>query len=88
MSWDHLIYEAILVVMVIAGYHAYYRNQWEAHMMTVMSKMIREIERSSRQSNHMAKSKDYHHDDVEYPYTRDTVVSSYNHNNIVTMVTA
>ena len=75
MSWDHLIYEVILVVMVIAGYHAYYRNQWETHMTTVMSKMIREIKRSSRQSNHTVKSKDYHDDDVEYPYIRDTYSS-------------
>ena len=78
VSWDHLIYEAILVVMVIAGYHAYYRSQWEAHVTTMMSKMMQEIERSSHQhSNHVFKTRDHHDDTAEQPYTRDTVVSSY-----------
>ena len=84
MSWDHLIYEAILVVMVITGYHAYYRSQWEAHVTTMMSKMMQEVERSSRQSNHVFKSQDYHDNTAEHPYTRDTIVSSCSYgNNIV-----
>lgn len=82
MQWDHLIYQTMLVVMVITGYHAYYRSQWEAHMRAVICKMMQEVERSSRKSNH-TKSTDYHDDSSEYQYTRDSVVSFCSYDNSV-----
>ena len=80
LSWDHLIYQALLVVMVIVGYHIYYRNQWEAQMTAVVTKVMHEVERSSRQLNHGVKNKGYHDDTAEY-CTRDTIVSPCNHGN-------
>ena len=74
MSWDHLIYDILLVVMVIAGYHFYYRNQWEAQLTTVVTKVMLEVERSSRQLNHGVKNRGYHDDTVDHHYTRDTIV--------------
>ena len=86
MSWYHLICEAILVVMVITVYHTYYRSQWEAHMTTMMSKMMLEIERSSRRSNHVYKNQDYHDDIADHPYTRDAAVSFCNYGNSIICV--
>ena len=57
-------------------------------MTMVISKVIQEVERSSRQSNHTSKGRDYHDNTPEYPYTRDTAVSSCSHSNTVVIVTA
>ena len=79
-------YEAILVVMVITVYHTYYRSQWEAHMTTMMSKMMLEIEKSWRWSNNVYKNQDYHDDIADHPYTRDAVVSFCNYGNSIICV--
>ena len=47
----------------------------EAHMTTLMSKMMLKIERSSQLSNHVYKNQGYHDDVADHIYTRDTVIS-------------
>ena len=55
-------------------------------MTTMMSKMMIEIERSSRRSNHVYKNQDYHDDIADHPYTRDAVVSFCNYSNSIIWV--
>lgn len=73
MPWNHLIYEAILVVIVIVGYHLYYRSQWQSELTSIMYKVMKQVERSSWQQN-VLKTNDYHGNIAEH-YTRDTMVS-------------
>jgi len=80
VSWNHLICEAILFIIVIIGCHAYYHNQWEAHLTTVVSKVIQEVERSSRPHN-VLRSNDYHDNHTEQHFIRDSVVSSCSYGN-------
>ena len=50
----------------------------------MMSKIMLEIERSSRQSNQVYKNQDYHDDVADHNYTRDTVVRYCSYGNSLT----
>ena len=66
-----MILEALLLIIVVAGYHIFYRSRSEAHLVAVVTKALQEIDRLPRRnSNHSVA--------MQHQQIKDPIVSTYN----------